>query len=41
LLREKTNKILERKAILFEPEQFLPSVKAAKAVLVQNNNSIL
>ncbi|MCC6448334.1 MAG: DUF4407 domain-containing protein [Chitinophagaceae bacterium] len=41
LLRDKTKKILERKAILFEPEQFLPSVKAAKAVLVQNNTSVL
>ncbi|MBI3139987.1 MAG: DUF4407 domain-containing protein [Sphingobacteriales bacterium] len=41
LLREKTNKILERKAILFEPEQFLPTVKAAKAVLVQRNTSVL
>lgn len=41
LLRDKTKKILERKAILFEPEQFLPSVKAAKTVLVQNNTSVL
>lgn len=41
LLRDKTKKILERKAMLFEPAEFLPSVKAAKAVLVQNNTSVL
>jgi len=41
LLRDKTKKILERKAMLFEPAEVLPSVKAAKAVLVQNNTSVL
>lgn len=41
LLRDKTKKVLERKAIVFEPEQFLPSVKSAKAVLVQKNTSVL
>ena len=41
LLREKTKKILERRAILFEPEQFTPSVQAAKAMLTQKNTSVL
>jgi len=27
--------------MLFEPAEFLPSVKAAKAVLVQNSTSVL
>lgn len=41
LLREKIKKILGRKALLFEPEEFHPSVKAAKAILVQNNSAVL
>ena len=41
LLREKTKKILERRAVLFEPEQFTPPVKEAQAVLMQKNTSIL
>jgi len=41
LLREKAKMILARKALLFEPEQFDLSVKAAKAFLLQNNSAVL
>lgn len=41
LIKEKTKKILERRAILFEPEQFLPSVRTAEAILSEKNTSIL
>lgn len=40
LLRAKTNKILERSSILFDPEQLIPSVKKANGVLNQKNTSI-
>jgi hypothetical protein len=40
LIREKTRKILERKAMVFEPEQFLPSVQEARKLISKKNASI-
>lgn len=40
LLRAKAKKTLERSAILFDPEQLVPSVKAANTVLSQKNTTI-
>jgi hypothetical protein len=40
LLRAKTKKVLERSALLFSPDQLVPSVKAANTVLSQKNTAI-
>jgi hypothetical protein len=41
LLREKTQKLLDRRAILFSPEQFTPSVRNAENVLSSSYNALL